>query len=306
MRMYTLTLVVTLAMAATASASASLDWTETDLGSGLTGYTFYLVSDQPAGAAYVNISFWADGSEYMGVQLGTTINQLFGTAVNDEATAQTFLGADAPKDTWAYLPFGANAAPGYSYVVGTQGASISGFAQTATSWTMACGSGTETPVSNGSPIANVVSDGDIAFAGVISIDQDYLVGPPLTHYLDIYDPGVYEIGPGESIWLDPSIDDTGTEILTVDWDLDGDLPGGDADFETAMNVSGGLVDPLEITYDYLVSLGMEAGNAYTIGVHATGTWGHSDTTYTTLTLVPEPATLALLGLGAAAVIRRKW
>jgi len=170
---YATVLVVSLALVSTASAAVGVDWTETDLGSGLTGYTFYLVSDQPAGAAYANLSFWADGSTYMGVVTGSLVNQLFGTAVNDEATADTFLGADAPKDTWAYLPFGANAAPGYSYVGGVEGGAVSGFAQTATAWTMACGSGTETAVSNGSAIANVVSDGEVAWMGVISIDQDY-------------------------------------------------------------------------------------------------------------------------------------
>jgi len=162
---YATALIVSLALVSTASAAVGIDWTETDLGGGLTGYTFFLVSDQPAGAAYANLSFWGDA--------GASINQLFGTAVNDEATAGTFLGADAPKDTWAYLPFGANAAPGYSYVGGAQGGAVSGFAQDATSWTMACGSGTETAVSNGSAIANVVSDGEVAWMGVISIDQDY-------------------------------------------------------------------------------------------------------------------------------------
>jgi len=294
-------LLVTLAVAATASAAASLDLSYEYLGNGLFGIDFYLQTDQPPGAAYVNVSFWADTG---------TINQLFGTAVNDEATAQTFLGADAPKDTWAYLPFGANSAPGYSYVGGVQGASVSGFAQTATSWTMACGSGTETPVSNGSLVAHVAADVGVSWAGVVSIDQDYGLMPSESVPYDVSLNQSYEVGPGETIELNSQIFHLYNSAPTVAWDLDGDLPGGSSDFETpgiftAEYLSVGT-GSLEISYEELLSLGMEAGNAYTIGMRAIHPYGLTETTaYTTLTLVPEPATLALLGLGVAAVIRRR-
>ncbi len=93
----------------------------------------------------------------------------------------------------------------------------------------------------------------------------------------------------DSITLDAS-----GSVGTLEWDIDNDGHYGEVFGEQPT-----------LTYQYLQSRGLGLGT-HTIGLQAYDPFrDDGDTAATTLTIVPEPATMSLLALGALAMLRRR-
>jgi hypothetical protein len=118
-------------------------------------------------------------------------------------------------------------------------------------------------------------------------------GPPTGPSTHADAGGSYIIGPGQIIILDGS-------LSFSDW------PSGPGDVEGMVwSINGksiGIEEMMSVSYDTLITeLGLGAGT-YEVKLW-TVSGGVDDYDYTTITIVPEPTTLLLLGLGA--ILMRK-
>ncbi len=133
----------------------------------------------------------------------------------------------------------------------------------------------------GVPFGFQICDGDIAWGPKAStLDQ-------------------YEIDVGQSLILDAR--QSSSFAWWYLWDLD-----NDGDFET----NAGMLDegqPIcKVSYQYLESLGLgPAEDPYPIRLKVMDLDGRYDITYSTLRIIPEPATLSVLVLGGLLVLRRR-
>ncbi len=135
--------------------------------------------------------------------------------------------------------------------------------------------------------------GTNSWDATLNLSGGVLVTPPYPPYA--HADGPYTINVGDPLSLDASgsVDSEG-DITSYKWDLD-----DDGVFET-----GGQA-MFDVDYAYLESLGLGLGGPYDIAVEVMDSWGLWDTDGTTLTIIPEPATIALLGIGAVALLRRR-
>lgn len=109
--------------------------------------------------------------------------------------------------------------------------------------------------------------------------------------------GPYVIDVGEALALDAGgTYDVDEDVTSYMWDLD-----GDGSFET----DAGSQAVFTVSYAELESLGLGGGGQYAIELLVTDFWDLQDTAGTTLTIIPEPATPALLAFGGLALIRRR-
>ncbi len=109
--------------------------------------------------------------------------------------------------------------------------------------------------------------------------------------------GPYTIDVGDPLSLDASGSfDNDFDITSYKWDLD-----DDGVFET----NAGGQDVFDVDYAYLESLGLGLGGSYDIAVEVMDSSGLWDTDGSTLTIIPEPATIALLVAGGLALLRQR-
>jgi hypothetical protein len=116
--------------------------------------------------------------------------------------------------------------------------------------------------------------------------------------------GAYAVGPVMNALLagSGSIDKGFGAIVGKWWDLDGRADTGVGGFETLQTG-----DSLEVTYADLVALGYLENQTKNIKFQVRTSDGKTAESIApmTMTLLPEPATMALMGLGLAAVVARR-
>jgi hypothetical protein len=268
-----------LAAPAMGLAAPQLLWEAEDLGDGWTGYTFS-VSDENSASWAVNIDF----------EPAHQIQAFGALNVNKKVEAETYDAIDPNYDkdfdSWVFGEWGALA-------TGISGLPYEPFHIHA---------GTPGGQAYGTlPLCYIVALGNVYWNGVIArLGEDYDVGSFGPYGYWMYHHGPYEIAVGESLVLDATGSrGYGSDVNLYEWDLD-----GDGVWETTS-----VDEPvLTLPYDYLQSLSLGAGGPYTIALRGTvNEWETSGAVYTTLTIVPEPATgfLVIFGLTALAQRRRR-
>ena len=120
--------------------------------------------------------------------------------------------------------------------------------------------------------------------------------------------GPYVINVGDTLHLSAAGStwpNTSPWVIFFDWDLDGD--GG---YETSNAAAGPPGEWCDVSYAELEAMGLGVGGPYDVDLRMTAVvplGGPTIVNYatTTLTIIPEPATLSLLTLGGLALIRCK-
>jgi hypothetical protein len=274
-----------LALSVAASASPRFGYEETYLDGGHLAYDVYVYDDVPLEPFSVSVVFTG--------HLGGAMVQQHGDLINSETWARAYGVLDT--DTYAMTPLGDNPIWGQSVRTGE---TFYGFREGEDWWEMSCDMGGAVPTGNRLNIAHVVTPGEwLHLAGTITMDSVVYEDASYEPFIEVNGP--YTIEAGQPLQLNGYY---GPYPYEMKWDLDADLHGGAADYETGpwWPSDSGL-----LSYEYLQSLGLEAGNTYNI--HFAGRddlWGWQYDT-TMLTIVPEPATLGMLALGAAGLVRRR-
>ena len=301
----TFILAAVLAFAASASAAVTVDFTCNYLYGGYNAFDFYLrTTDGQLASWAANIGFYARHCEtneqfpIHQVKSGTSVVNNEGWIMEDPENPGEWLGEgwrffeavnpnyDKDYDTWTYNPFeprpGSNPIPGGPALSG-------GYAQNMMSFAFSLGAPEGSQLGDNIPLAHVVAVGadseviawgsiarlgDVVPLGQIGVP---LIWPPMEHYV---------ISPGESLNLSMG----GT------WDIDGGISADRRGYET----EGG-----EVGYAHLESLGLQAGHTYEIRIGGFDSLGRENSRGTTLTITPEPATMAMLAFGGLAVLRRR-
>lgn len=128
------------------------------------------------------------------------------------------------------------------------------------------------------------------FRGIIEVPLD--PAPP-----DADAGGPYTITSGQALVLDGNESwYSVNSIASYQWDLD-----NNGVFET----DAGSNAVFSVDYDDLLAIGLGIGGPYSIGLQVMDSLGESDTASGTLTITPEPTTIALLAFGALTLARRK-
>ncbi len=132
-----------------------------------------------------------------------------------------------------------------------------------------------------------------ALDGSISVQN---IVQPLDVFPDAVLNDTYQLGPGESVVLSALGSHGIGGVESYSWDLDGD---------GTYDIDAGTSALLELSFDDLLGYGLRANNIYDITLQVLDRQGDTDTAQTTLEMVPEPASIALVGLGGLAVIKRR-
>ena len=155
----------------------SIRYQSTDLGDGLTGWTFRIVNDDALTVSYT-VALGFQGTD------GAVIRQTKSSAVHvnkegwkewePEVEEWNGEGAilcdevdpayDMALDTWAFNPFGDNASPGTNPLTG---ANLTGFYNAANAFALSCFSGTGSTLGNNVNVAYVVANGNVSWTGKI-------------------------------------------------------------------------------------------------------------------------------------------
>lgn len=274
---------ILLAVSVSASAYAYMAWECSDIGGGLSAYDFHINNDDGLLAGNtVTLTFSGN------------IVQQSGSSINSELFARIY--NVLANDTYAADAFAYHPTQGTSPLFGD---TFTGFRQGSDWWEMSCQSYSPQQ-SDIVHVAHVVMqtatyltwDGSFTRSG-----QTFQASPQLSDLPRVVGRSPLTISPGESITLDAYGFFGSFEQFK--WDLDYSIPGHSRDYETVPATTKGC----ELSYSYLQSLGLTAGHTYDIQVTAyqPGFGWLGDVR--TLTITPEPATMSLLGLGAAALFR---
>ena len=305
----TFILAAVLVFAASASAAVTMDFTCNYLYGGYSAYDFYLrTTDGQLASWAANIGF--QGWDYAletttriyQVKSGTTIVNNEGWIMEDPEAPGEYLGDgwrffkemagfDETIDTWTFNPFAP--IPGSNPIPGGPALS-SGYAQTMTSFAFSLGTPEGSQLGDRTPLAHVVVQGRnscVKWTGQTArLGQDYGHSPTLGPTSNGFIEESYVISPGETLRL------SSDWHSFTQWDLDCGLSVDRRGFETTPDGNE------EVSYAYLLSLGLQPGSTYEI---AGSNYGGLHMRGTTLTITPEPATLAMLALGAMTILRRR-
>ena len=155
-----------------------IEYDRTDLGGGLSGWTFRIANDDGLLMSYtVALGFQGtDGGVIQQIKSGAVHVSKEGWKEWDpEYQEWNGEGAvfcdevdpayDMARDTWAFNPFGDNAAPGINPLTG---GSLNGIYNAANAFAMSCSTGTGSTLGDGVNVAYVVATGNVTWDGEIT------------------------------------------------------------------------------------------------------------------------------------------
>ena len=206
-----------------------IEYDAADLGDGLIGWTFYIANDDALLAPYVvALAFEGSGE--------ATIHQVAYNGVmpiHTETLATVADGGGTPpyvkaRDTWVFSPFGDNTLAGVNPLTGSP---LTGFYEATDAFALSCYSGPDSMAGDAVPVAYVVADGNVLWAGTITREGVEYDTIGLTEQSC---PGDYN-GDGEVtgadyvVWADTFGNDgsPGNEDLRADGNGDGAVTGAD-------------------------------------------------------------------------------